>query len=111
MGRAGGSRIAGIIGCRGSKAPAREEERWTEGGELRTDKDRVLPMAVEFNHSDFWGAVAQRDADWERVKPLVEAAACLAADIRRFVSFFAIRESYDKVIMALATLGVEEKKP
>ena len=34
------------------------------------DRDRVLPLRMPLG---FWGAIAQRDADWERVKPLVEA--------------------------------------
>ena len=37
------------------------------------DQDRALPIKIPFNHNWFWGAVAQRDADWERMKVLIKA--------------------------------------
>ena len=51
-----------------------------EGWETIMDKDKALQIAVEFNDISYWGAVAQRDADWLRVLPLLEGVRVLVGE-------------------------------
>ena len=77
------------------------------------DKDTVLPLyeRVDCQNPHFvFVATAQRDADWEHIKPLVETVQHIMVDIEDYQGVLprAVLALWDELLLCVEQLGAEE---